>query len=316
MLPPQRVRHYTGLAGWCIGLDLGYFRFLRVLDVVNANSFGIKAYVSLPAQVFDLFHSRYLAFDYPMKIPASISNLQNLQTLIIDPRNTYPLVNLEWLETSLEIYVIVGSLPNLQVLKLRHFTCQGDKWETTEGDFPQLKFLLIHKSDLRHWITESSHFPSLKSLLLHYCRHLSEIPDGIGEIPTLELIEVKYSRKSLVESAKRIQEEQQGCGNDALQVCCKSFKVWDHIKMIEGVDLNHDHNGSTTCQKHGAAAPYSRAVAPVEEKMGQISVSLVLRLHVTGIIRGFRLFVAVFEGRSVPENRFSSHTAKGKITRR
>ncbi|KAI3473828.1 hypothetical protein Pfo_030981 [Paulownia fortunei] len=44
---------------------------------------------------------------------------------------------------------IVGSLPDLEVLKLRDSACEGDEWQTTEGEFLQLKFLLIDDSDLR-----------------------------------------------------------------------------------------------------------------------------------------------------------------------
>ncbi|KAH6827949.1 hypothetical protein C2S53_013417 [Perilla frutescens var. hirtella] len=112
---------------------------------------------------------------------------------------------------------VVGSLPNLRVLKLRDFSCIGSKWETTEGEFPQLEFLLIEQSDLQHWETESSHFPSLKCLMFRYCWYLRNIPYDIGEIPTLELIEVKKCHEDLVESAKEILEEQRSCGNEALQ---------------------------------------------------------------------------------------------------
>ncbi|KAI3458778.1 hypothetical protein Pfo_015441 [Paulownia fortunei] len=323
--------------------SLGSFRLLRVFDVVDGNV------NSLPAQVFELFHLRYLAFDYPMNIPAAISNLQNLQTLIIHPRKTWGsnlpcfvslpleiwmlpqlrylvcfyfglfanpgatsglenlqilsvvrnlrctkrmlkmipnlkklgifysgdkysqgyhlhnLVSLHQLEKLKLIadfhsgrklnaafprmlkkltlsgwrlpwkdMTIVGSLPNLQVLKLRNYACKGDKWETTEGEFPQLKFLLIDGSDIQHWITESSHFPSLKCLLLHRCRYLSEFPDCFGEIPTLELVEVKYGNKSLADSAKWIREEQQSWGNDALQVrCLHSDQVRDFYLPLD-----------------------------------------------------------------------------------
>ncbi|KAI3459067.1 hypothetical protein Pfo_015730 [Paulownia fortunei] len=284
---------------------------------------------------FEVFHLRYLAFHFVKEIPAAISNLQNLQTLIIRPMQdvvrlpleiwkmpqlrhlvsifgrlpdpegaTFALENLQtflvatnfvcnerivkmipnlkklgifyfsrendqdydhdyhlenlvnlhqleklkmWIDPNFEgelnpafpmalkkltlngwglpwkDMTIVGSLPNLQVLKLRDLTCQGDKWETNEGEFPQLNFLLIEKSNLQHWITESSHFPSLKFLVLHRCRRLNEIPDGIGEIPTLELIEVKGGNESLMDSAKRIQEEQQSYGNDALLVRCMQY---------------------------------------------------------------------------------------------
>ncbi|KAI3470213.1 hypothetical protein Pfo_026876 [Paulownia fortunei] len=118
---------------------------------------------------------------------------------------------------------IIGSLRNLEVLKLRHCSYEDCKWETTEEEFPQLKFLQIINTNLQDWITESSHFPSLKRLMLGYCRRLREIPVVVGEIPTLELIEVNTWDKSLVGSAKQIKEEQQSFGNDYLQVRFASY---------------------------------------------------------------------------------------------
>ncbi|KAG6388153.1 hypothetical protein SASPL_153352 [Salvia splendens] len=129
---------------------------------------------------------------------------------------------------------IVGSLPNLRVLKLTHQACKGNRWETTEGEFPLLEHLLIEKSDLSLWITESSHFPMLKRLVLNDCWQLAEIPEDIGEISTLELIEVKGKAvMSLVDSVKQILEIQRGWGNDALQV----LKTRDCINGKRGIHL-------------------------------------------------------------------------------
>ncbi|XP_057799002.1 putative late blight resistance protein homolog R1B-16 [Salvia miltiorrhiza] len=288
------------------------FRLLRILDAMGGNS------KQFPSQVFELFHLRYLALKCSSSIPSVISNLMNLQTLIILPAfpmlqtsykwkghwrigedvsylslpleiwrmpqlrhivlydlymlphppdgSNLPLVNLQslsyiidlvWTEQILEMIPnvkklglvyrsnkgyhfhllkhlnqleklelfgrvehnlitfprtlkkltlvggefpwedmsIIGSLPNLQVLKLLDYTCYGDTWETTDGEFPQLRFLLIEGSALQHWITESSHFPRLQCLVLRWCRNLREIPVSIGEIPTLELIEVEYCKE-------------------------------------------------------------------------------------------------------------------------
>ncbi|KAL8544402.1 hypothetical protein ACS0TY_004808 [Phlomoides rotata] len=56
-------------------------KLLRVLDIMlNETS------IDLPRQVFGLFHLRYLALGRLSKIPATISKLENLQTLIICPR--------------------------------------------------------------------------------------------------------------------------------------------------------------------------------------------------------------------------------------
>ncbi|XP_057802568.1 putative late blight resistance protein homolog R1A-10 [Salvia miltiorrhiza] len=98
-----------------------------------------------------------------------------------------------------------GSLPNLQVLKLRKYACAGKHWDTSEGEFVNLRLLLIDESNLKHWTTEGSHFPQLKCLMLYRCPALSEIPVGIGDIRTLRLIEVDNQSQSLFNSAIKIQ---------------------------------------------------------------------------------------------------------------
>ncbi|KAK4433084.1 putative late blight resistance proteinR1B-16 [Sesamum alatum] len=59
---------------------------------------------------------------------------------------------------------IVGSLPNIEVLKLKNIAFIGPEWETTEGQFPRLKFLLIEGSHLEHWITEGNHSQTRESI--------------------------------------------------------------------------------------------------------------------------------------------------------
>ncbi|KAL8557563.1 hypothetical protein ACS0TY_004854 [Phlomoides rotata] len=309
------------------------FRLLRVLDIMRCSD------VLVPPQVFELIHLKYLALGFPFVIPAAISNLRNLQTLIIGPKagfsdqalfspylpleiwrmpqlkhlifydsfklpdpadgpTSLPLENLQTLsfvrsfacrkrnpkmfpnlkklglvyfknvdhlllhnlkdlhqlekmkitaksrsfsckwqidpvypsslkkltlegwQLGLEGMRIVGSLPNLQVLKLKDCACDGDTWETTDGEFPQLQYLRISRSNLQHWITEDDPFPRLKCLVLYRCPYLNEIPDSIGEIPTLEQIKVDVLNRSLMKSAKEIQRVQREYGNEAFQTYC------------------------------------------------------------------------------------------------
>ncbi|KAL2492576.1 NB-ARC domain-containing protein [Abeliophyllum distichum] len=84
---------------------------------------------------------------------------------------------------------IVGSLPNLQVLKLLKNSFVGLEWEPNDGEFLQLKYLGFNRTNLENWIADSIHFPSLEHLVIEYCESL-EIPSCIGEIPTLESIEL------------------------------------------------------------------------------------------------------------------------------
>ncbi|KAK4433092.1 putative late blight resistance proteinR1B-12 [Sesamum alatum] len=208
------------------------FRLLRILDALKVT---VKEF---PAEVLELFHLMYLAFshredrlNWEFYCHYNLVHLHQLGKLKISMGTWYwetrvPLWEKLAFPMMLKKLTLVGfvlsqqdmatvcSLPNLHVLKLINCSFGDCNWETSEGEFPQLKFLKIGRTNLKHWVTESSHFPSLERLVLHDCDELGEIPDVIGEIPTLELIEVKRWDKSLVDSAKRIKREQEDSGND------------------------------------------------------------------------------------------------------
>ncbi|XP_057801573.1 putative late blight resistance protein homolog R1B-23 [Salvia miltiorrhiza] len=117
-----------------------------------------------------------------------------------------------------DMMTTIGSLPNLQVLKLRNYACKGSYWMTIEGNFRELRVLLIDRSDLHFWRTEASHFPRLECLMFRRCRDLSHLPSYIGDIPTLKLIELDNWTTSLYLSAVHIVEKQRSSGNDSFQV--------------------------------------------------------------------------------------------------
>ncbi|KAK4395625.1 putative late blight resistance proteinR1B-12 [Sesamum angolense] len=113
---------------------------------------------------------------------------------------------------------IVGSLPNLEVLKLLWYGFCGREWQPVLGEFSQLKYLAIDTTDLECWLADSTNFPRLEHLRLENCSRLERIPSDIGEILTLKLIELRNCSSSAVDSAKEILEEQQNQGNESLQV--------------------------------------------------------------------------------------------------
>ncbi|KAH6773384.1 hypothetical protein C2S51_011788 [Perilla frutescens var. frutescens] len=113
----------------------------------------------------------------------------------------------------------IGSLPLLEKLTLMYGSFRTSKWETIGGQFPNLKFLEIYAcADLECWTTESSHFPRLQCLNLQGLKELEEIPSDIGEIATLQLIELGYCSDSIIISAKQILEDRQELGEVGLQV--------------------------------------------------------------------------------------------------
>ncbi|CAA2969312.1 Hypothetical predicted protein [Olea europaea subsp. europaea] len=97
---------------------------------------------------------------------------------------------------------IVGSIPNLEVLKLRYHAFYGPEWEPREGEFCKLKFLLLHSMRLKQWRAYKTHFPSLVRLILRACLELMEIPCSIGDISTLQIIDLDDTSPSAVTSAK------------------------------------------------------------------------------------------------------------------
>ncbi|KAK4394742.1 Late blight resistance protein R1-A [Sesamum angolense] len=92
-----------------------------------------------------------------------------------------------------EDMTIIGSLQNLEAVILKGCAFEGSEWNPVEGQFPQLKILMLWKSNL-------------------------EIPSGIGGIAALRLIDVLDCSESIVKSAKQILEEQQSNGNEDLQL--------------------------------------------------------------------------------------------------
>ncbi|KAL6533881.1 hypothetical protein OROHE_013714 [Orobanche hederae] len=124
--------------------------------------------------------------------------------------------NLSWEDMTRKI----GSLPLLEVLKLKQSSCLGRKWKTVEGLFCSLRILVISScSDLEKWkMDDETHFPCLVHLGLEYLDNLKEIPSGVGDVATLQSIQLNSCSKSVEDSAKSIKEEMEDCGNEDFQL--------------------------------------------------------------------------------------------------
>ncbi|KAI8024332.1 hypothetical protein LOK49_LG03G01076 [Camellia lanceoleosa] len=105
---------------------------------------------------------------------------------------------------------MIGLLHNLEVLKLEINACQGPRWETTDGGFHQLKFLKFKLLSVERWITSSAHFPSLQHLVIENCVLLEEIPSGVGDILTLQIIEMKQKAQKV--GQKKNEDAISSCG--------------------------------------------------------------------------------------------------------
>lgn len=127
-----------------------------------------------------------------LPIPTSNAFPKNLRKM------TLSRCHLQW-----EKMNILGEFPNLEVLKLRNYAFQGPEWETQGGGFQRLSYLEADDC-----------FPRLRQLVLKFCKLLEEMPEQIGDIPTMSYIELRYCSHTAEQSVKYIQEQQEEYGHN------------------------------------------------------------------------------------------------------
>lgn len=164
-------------------------------------------------------------------VPNRDDLLQNLKF----PRSLKKLV-LQYCELQWEDLTVIGSLPHLEVLKLKHEAVRGHNWDV-EGEFIRLKFLEIDSIYLIYWVAEDSHFPVLEKLVLGGLYKLDEIPSGMAEIPTLQSISVVECSVSAAISAISILDEKVKNGDEGLQVRIGFREKQESEEFKEKVDL-------------------------------------------------------------------------------
>ncbi|XP_022870601.1 putative late blight resistance protein homolog R1B-17 [Olea europaea var. sylvestris] len=119
---------------------------------------------------------------------------------------------------------IIGRLRCLEVLKLVSAAFEWEQWDTSESEFPQLKYLKLCAVKIAEWNASSDNFPRLQRIVLEHCKNLKMIPSNLGDIPTLQKIELFMCGQTANESAKKIEEEQKEMGNENFEVTiCSTF---------------------------------------------------------------------------------------------
>ncbi|CDP10293.1 unnamed protein product [Coffea canephora] len=122
---------------------------------------------------------------------------------------------------------LIEQLPNLEVLKLRAQSMEGQKWELMEGGFPKLRVLTLEHAWIVEW-TEADpdsddYFPCLQQLKLSGIPNLEMMPACLGVISTLETITVNFCGDGVKSLVREIEEEQKNNGNENLKIIYKKY---------------------------------------------------------------------------------------------
>ncbi|KAL2531135.1 NB-ARC domain-containing protein [Abeliophyllum distichum] len=94
------------------------------------------------------------------------SNVTNTSPCLMSFPSNIKKLNLCKFDLSWEQIVIIGRLLNLEILKLQDVFLEGKRWDASEGEFLELKFLELDGVQISQWNASSDHFPKLERLVL------------------------------------------------------------------------------------------------------------------------------------------------------
>ncbi|KAG8388622.1 hypothetical protein BUALT_Bualt02G0144600 [Buddleja alternifolia] len=208
--------------------------------VLNLEKLGIQMEYALDGDhkfcCFD--HLSHLRALKSLKCVAMV--IRNLKSRVVAPpasTKNFPLglekLTLSGLGYSWQHMSKIAASPNLKVLKLRNYAFRGSEWTTDQGDFRQVKILVLEDTDLRHWRAKLRPFKALEHLIVRHCYKLEKIPSEIGDklrgLKMMELVDVK---PSLVASAKKMQHRQtlvMASANECFQLRTRSS--WEDMEL-------------------------------------------------------------------------------------
>ncbi|KAH6803276.1 hypothetical protein C2S51_034722 [Perilla frutescens var. frutescens] len=109
------------------------------------------------------------------------------------PRSMFPSglkkLSLSGLGYPWEYMSIIGSLQNLEVLKLRCYAFQGPRWETSYSEFRKLAYLVIEDTDLVCWKLNVPCFLKLEHIIIKHCYNFEELP--LNTVSKVKMVEVE-----------------------------------------------------------------------------------------------------------------------------
>lgn len=95
---------------------------------------------------------------------------------------------------------VLGKLPCLKKLSLKHDSYLGTAMECTKGGFPELEYLTLKGLKyLQDWTIEEGAMPKLCLLKINDCQNLKTIPQGMKSLKKLRELEISFMPFSFFE---------------------------------------------------------------------------------------------------------------------
>nr|GMD58952.1 putative late blight resistance protein homolog R1B-14 [Ipomoea batatas] len=132
-------------------------------------------------------HSQLLSFPSADKFPPRLRRMSLCNT------------RFDWKDMS-----ILGSLDELEVLKLDDLAFLGEVCDVSNIVFKRLQYLRINRTDLVSWIASKDSFPVLEYLILRHCESLAAIPSSFGEVESLKVMDLFCTNTKAANSARQI----------------------------------------------------------------------------------------------------------------
>lgn len=161
-----------------------------------------------------------MPYHYLDHISNSLSQLESIKCNVVNPEVGFEVVALPphlWMFSSNLVKLSLSGLGypwiymrkfccwlgNLEVLKLKCYAFQGEKWKLCDDGFRKLKHLIIEDTDLVWWKTTTFSLGELRHLSIKHCYNLEELPHFMGHV---EMIEVVDCNPFTVKWAKQMRE--------------------------------------------------------------------------------------------------------------
>ena len=189
------------LTGIAINQDteslLAEARFPNLKKLGLHSSSGVES--TLLSNLLPLPHLKTLKINGLFDLPSTESFQLTLSKITLLCMNISP-----------NVVTALGSLPKLEILKIRGVNPVQMDLNCDGSSFSQLEVFKMENLEIMHWNIERGAMPSLQHLVIDNCKYLDTLPDELWCLTDLQDVEVLYPSRTLACKLRQLQMKS-GC---------------------------------------------------------------------------------------------------------